>query len=180
VLGEREMGQDMEAPEGKHLNLSDPKLFGLFVRPGEIVEVRILKASGKSQAWGNESARGIVSGYFDRFEACCKAVQTADKACHGGIYFTLQVIDPQLLGRSFNRLKPSDLTTSDSSVLFYRWLPVDLDPVRACGDFFKRHTACHVPSAARRGGRVGRSRTILSLANQSHVGQRRPPTFQTS
>jgi hypothetical protein len=43
------------------------------------------------------------------------------------------VIDPRLIGRSFNRLKPTNLTTSDNNVIAYRWLPVDLDPVRPSG-----------------------------------------------
>jgi hypothetical protein len=113
--------------------LFDRSVFEVFIKPGEVAEVRILKASGKSQAWGNETARGTVSGYFDDFEAFCKAVQLADKAVHAGCYVTIHVIDPRLIGRAFNRLKPSDLTTSDNNVIAYRWLPVDLDPVRPSG-----------------------------------------------
>jgi hypothetical protein len=37
------------------------------------------------------------------------------------------------LARSFNRLKATDLTTSDSAIMAYRWLPVDLDPARPSG-----------------------------------------------
>ena len=70
---------------------------------------------------------------FNDFEAFCKAVQVADKARHSGVYFTLQVIDPRLIGRAFNRLKPTDVTTSDNNVLACRWLPVDFDPVRPSG-----------------------------------------------
>lgn len=113
--------------------LFDRHVFETFINPSEVAEVRILKASGKSPAWGNETARGTVSGYFDDFETFCRAVQLADKATHGGIYFTLQVIDPRLIGRAYNRLKPTDVTTSDNNVLSYRWLPVDLDPVRPSG-----------------------------------------------
>ena len=95
--------------------------------------MRIPKARGKNPAWNNEWARGTVSGYFDDHEAFVKAVQFADKSIHGGIYFTLQKIDPRLIGRAFNRLKPTDLTTADNNVRAYRWLPVDLDPVRPAG-----------------------------------------------
>lgn len=116
-----------------HWTLYEPEAWGWFINPGEIVEVRIIKANGKSPAWGNEYAKGTVSGYFDDHEAFCRAVQLADKVPNGGIYFTLQVIDPRLIGRAFNRLKPSDLTTSDTNVLAYRNLPVDLDPVRPSG-----------------------------------------------
>jgi hypothetical protein len=95
--------------------------------------VRIPKVYGKSSAWGNEFAKGTVSGYFDDYQAFCKAVKQADKFGHGGIYFTLQVIDPRLIGRAFNRLKPTNITTSDSNVFAYRWLPIDIDPVRPSG-----------------------------------------------
>ncbi len=113
--------------------LFDRDVFEIFVRPGETVEVRIPKVYGKSVAWGGGFAKGTVSGYFDNHTAFCEAVKQADKYPHGGIYFTLQVIDPRLIGRAFNRLKPSDLTTSDNNVIAYRWLPIDIDPVRPAG-----------------------------------------------
>ena len=113
--------------------LFDKKIFELFVEPGEVVEVRILKVYGKLSAWNNDFAKGTISGYFDDHAAFCEAVKKADKFPHNGIYFTLQVIDPRLIGRAFNRLKPSSLTTSDNNVIAYRWLPVDIDPVRPAG-----------------------------------------------
>jgi len=113
--------------------LFDKAVFQLFCKPGEVIEVRIPKVYGKSPAWGDEYAKGTVSGYFDDHAAFCKAVMQADKALHDGIYFTLQVIDRRLIGRAFNRLKPAQHTTSDLSVIAYRWLPVDLDPVRPSG-----------------------------------------------
>jgi len=112
--------------------LVEKEPFELFVKPGEVVEVRILQAYGKSSAWEGY-AKGTVSGYFDDHQAFCKAVQAIDKIKHNGIYFTLQVIDPRLIGRAFNRLKPTSVTTSDNNVIAYRWLPVDLDPVRPSG-----------------------------------------------
>ena len=119
--------------EQARFTLFDRPVFETFVKPGEVTEVRILKALGKSEAWGSDYARGTVSGIFDDFETFCKLVKLADKATHGGIYITLQVIDPRLIGRAFNRLKSTDLTTSDNNVLADRWLPVDLDPVRPSG-----------------------------------------------
>ena len=111
----------------------DRKIWDTFIKPGEVVEIRIPKAYGKSQAWNNEFAKGTVSGYFDDHNAFCRAVKAADKMKHAGIYFTLQVIDRRLIGRAFNRLKPADATTSDQNVIAYRWLPVDIDPVRPSG-----------------------------------------------
>ena len=113
--------------------LFDKAVWDLFMRSGEVMEVRILKVWAKADAWGNDFAKGTVSGYFDDPEAFCKAVRAADKVEHGGIYFTLQVIDPRLIGRAFNRLKPSNLTTSDHNTFKYRWIPIDIDPVRPAG-----------------------------------------------
>lgn len=117
----------------KKLTFFNKEVWNTFVNPGEVVEIRILKVYGKSQAWGNEFAKGTVSGYFDDHDAFCKAVKVADKTKHGGVYFTLQVIDPRLIGRAFNRIKPAEVTTSDQNVLAYRWIPIDLDPARPSG-----------------------------------------------
>ncbi len=121
------------ASDQSRMTLLDPEVFTIFVNPGEVAEVRIPKVYGKSPAWGGEFAKGTVSGYFDNHEHFSRAVIAADKAVHGGIYFTLQVIDPRLIARAFNRLKPSSLTTSDNNVTAYRWLPIDIDPVRPAG-----------------------------------------------
>lgn len=102
-------------------SLLDADVFSVFVRPSEIVEVR------------HFDGKRIFSGYFDDHVAFIGAVKETDRKQHSGIYFTLQVIDPRLIARANNRLKPSDLTTSDKDVLFYRWLPIDLDPVRPSG-----------------------------------------------
>jgi hypothetical protein len=113
--------------------LFDRQVWDLFISPGEVVEVRIPKARGKAQVWGGDYARGTISGYFDDHQALCAALEGLPPGCGAGVYFTLQVIDPRLIGRSFNRLRPSDLTTSDQNVITYRWLPIDIDPVRPAG-----------------------------------------------
>ena len=114
------------------LTFYDPIVWKTFFKPGEVGEVRVLKVYRNSSAWDG-FAKGTVSGYFDNHEALCKAVKAADMAKHSGIYFTLHVIDPRLIGRAFNRMKPADVTTSDQNVIAYRWLPVDIDPVRPSG-----------------------------------------------
>jgi hypothetical protein len=116
----------------KH-TLTEPDVFSQFVKPGEVVEIRVIEIYGKSPAWASEWAKGTVNGYFDDHAAFCRAVAAVEKSKHGGCYFTLQVIDPRLIGRSFNRLSVSKQTTSDRDVLAFRWLPVDLDPVRPAG-----------------------------------------------
>ena len=117
----------------EQLTFLDESVWRAFFKPGEITEIRIPKARDKSPAWGNEYAHGTVFGYFDAFEPFRKAIESANKEKHGGIYITPQILDPCLLGRSYNRLRPTDTTTSDNNVIAYRWLLVDLDPVRLSG-----------------------------------------------
>ncbi len=122
-----------ERHPSKRLTLYDQIVWETFVRPGEVVEVRIPKATGKSGAWGGEFAKGTVSGYFDDHKAFCDCVKLADRVPHDGIYFTLQIIDKRLIGRAYNRLKPASVTTSDQNVVAYRWIPIDCDPKRPSG-----------------------------------------------
>jgi hypothetical protein len=111
----------------------DPVVWKIFFNPGEVVEVRIPKGFGKLFNC-KDYLRGTISGYFDNHDDFIKWVQEADKSLkHEGIYFTLQVIDPRLIGRAFNRLKQTQVTTSDNNALAYRWLPIDGDPVRPSG-----------------------------------------------
>lgn len=113
-------------------NLLQEEIFSIFVKSGEVVEVRILNVWGKSHAWSG-FAKGTVAGYFDRFKLFENAIKKAIQHQLNNIYFTLQVIDPRLIGRAYNKLKPTDLTTSDNNVLFYRWIPIDIDPERPSG-----------------------------------------------
>ena len=115
------------------LTLSNKRAFETFVQPDDVVEVRILNAYGKHKAWGGGFAKGVVAGYFDDHDAFVNSVKAVNGTDHGGIYFTLQKIDNRLLGRAFNRLKPSIQTTSDNDVQAYRWLFIDIDPVRPSG-----------------------------------------------
>jgi len=101
----------------------DRPVWGTFVQPAEVIEARFIKVNGYA----------THSGYFDDHDLFCKFVKQLDATQHGGAYFSLQGIDRRLIGRAFNRIKKSDLTTSDRDVLFYRWLPIDLDPIRPAG-----------------------------------------------
>ena len=112
--------------------LFEKQIWNLFIEPDEVTEIRILGVYGNSSAWQGYS-KGTVSGYFDNHEAFCSAIKAANKVRHTGIYFTLQVIDPRLLGRALNRLKAAKTTTSDQNIIAYRWLPVDIDPNRPSG-----------------------------------------------
>ncbi len=116
----------------KTYSLYDREVWNLFLKSGEVVEMRILGAFGKHRAWAG-FAKGTVSGYFDNHTDFCKCLKVADTAECDGVYFTLHVIDPRLIGRALNRLKAADKTTADNNVIIYRWLPVDLDANRPSG-----------------------------------------------
>jgi hypothetical protein len=115
---------------GNTYTLLDKTVFDTFVHPGEVVEIRVPSFKGRIN---NENVRGTITGYFDDHNAFCEAVREIDKQSHGGIYFTLQVIDPRLLGRACNRMKQGIAATSDSNIIAYRWLYIDCDPLRPSG-----------------------------------------------
>ena len=115
----------------KNLTMFDTDCWNMFFNPGEVVEIRFLKARG-TLPFTTESVRSTtLTGYFDNHQDFCKHVEAAfESLIYDGCYFSLQVIDRRLLARAFNRLKIATVTTSDKNTLFYRWLPLDFDPVR--------------------------------------------------
>ena len=116
-------------------NRNDPSLpdfenvYNAFFLPNEVTEIRTLGVTGKSKAWEGY-ARNIVSGYFNNPIDFAKAALALDQAGAIGVYFTLNPVNPALLGRAHNRLKVLKATTSDRDVLCLRWLYEDFDPVR--------------------------------------------------
>jgi hypothetical protein len=121
---------DMKPITTAELSLFDQVVFNNFIKHGEVVEIRVPHFKGRING---ENVRGTTTGYFDDHNAFSRAVQALEGQSHTGIYFTLQVIDPRLLARAFNRMKPGIPATSDNSVLAYRWLYLDIDPVRPTG-----------------------------------------------
>jgi len=119
-------------------SMLDKEVFDHYVKPdsGEIIEVRILNCYGYSKAYQG-FAKGSVSGYYENYDLFRHDVNLLiaqdEKDQNLQIYNTLQVIDPCLLAYSFNRLTPGAKATSDKDVLYYRWFPIDLDPVRKSG-----------------------------------------------
>ena len=103
-------------------------------KAGEVLELRGLGFRKYAAAWDYEYATGTVAGYFndyDCFVHFTKMLMKVDEQVKSkGIYFTLQVINPDLIARALNRILPAKETTSDHDVLAYRWLPIDLDPIR--------------------------------------------------
>jgi hypothetical protein len=112
----------MDVPKADRVEVE--RAISLIFRPGHVVEVRIPR-----------TRVGVVAGYFDNFSAMAVAICQADtKYGASGVYYTLNVVNPALLGRAYNRLKEhAEYTTADNNILGRRWLPVDLDPVRPAG-----------------------------------------------
>jgi hypothetical protein len=132
----------MEARKADRVEVE--RAIALIFRPGDVVEVRIPK-----------TRVGVVAGYFDNFSTMAVAICQADaKYNAGGVYYTLNVVNPALLGRAYNRLKEhAEYTTADNNILARRWLPVDLDPVRPVGIS---------SSDEEHGAAVARARTIAT------------------
>lgn len=106
--------------EGKEL--IEQGITALF-EPGDIVEVRVVKA-GKN---------GTISGYFSDFGLLADAVASLSGR-HPGVYYTLNPVKPSLVARANNRVKThARETTADADIVKRNWILVDLDPVRPAG-----------------------------------------------
>lgn len=112
--------------EGTHIDWAEiEKAINVFQLPGEAFEVRIIGTTGK---------KDIISGYFRDTETMLKAFETVDLRGRN-IYTTLNQVKPECFARSqcerFEKNPQS--TTSDTEIIKYRWLFIDLDPVRPAG-----------------------------------------------
>jgi hypothetical protein len=107
-----------------------------FFDPGEqqggggVFEIRILDAVLPNSDWQHTQ-----SGYFD-----CEQIEDIPNLLenfktYGGVYVTLNPVNPDLQARANNRFKQakSRETTSDKDILHRRWLLVDVDPDRPAG-----------------------------------------------
>ena len=101
-----------------------------IIPPGAVTEIRILDCILKGDRWTHIT----VSGYFDDDKKLAAELARIESA--RGVYFIPNAIDPSLLARAANRLKPckkGDPTTADHDVLERRYLLIDLDVVRPAG-----------------------------------------------
>ncbi len=79
------------------------------------------------------SKNGIISGYYDDYDALARDAATLDGQ-GDGVYVTLNPVQPDLLARAKNRVKKyAQHTTGDNDIRRLRWLFIDLDPVRPSG-----------------------------------------------
>jgi hypothetical protein len=96
-----------------------------LVPPGAVVELRVPDFGGRT---GN-----VVSGYYNDLEALVRDALLVDGNA-AGVYITMNAVKPELLARRANRCQPwAKLTTADHDIERRRWIPLDIDPVRAAG-----------------------------------------------
>lgn len=97
-----------------------------MVRPGDVHEMRVPKP--------RDGRFGVLSGYFDNYQAFVHAVRSIRGDDAEGVYMTLNPATQALLARAANRLQRNAKTlTSDGDILHYRNLLIDIDPVRPAG-----------------------------------------------
>ena len=98
------------------------RFLDLLLEPGQVSELR-----------GLHTKQGTVSGYFDDMGKLAQAAQSLSGKAPA-VYMTLNPVNPELLARAANRVKPyARETTADRDIVRRRWLPVDFDAVRPAG-----------------------------------------------
>jgi hypothetical protein len=100
----------------------------LILEAGQVTELRALDAVTPA-----DRRPHVESGYFDDPEKLARAV--AGIAHAKGIYLVPKPVNPALLARAVNKLRPAPKgeSTQDGDILRRRWLPIDTDPVRPSG-----------------------------------------------
>ena len=106
----------------KGINLEEIKKTINVLKPnGALYEIRIL--AGKQ----------IISGYFkgtDNLEAAFKTISIQD----ANVFYTLNTINEDCYARKQHEcFRMEKLTTSDSDIVAYEWLLIDIDPKRSSG-----------------------------------------------
>jgi len=91
----------------------------------ELYEIRILLGSGRRKT--------TISGYFKGTKNLEGAFKTVDLS-RANVFYTLHRIDEECYSREqHERFLQVDDTTSDSDIMAYEWLLVDVDPKRKSG-----------------------------------------------
>ena len=95
---------------------------------GQVSELRALEATTTSDRYPR-----TLTGYFNNAEALAAAVAAITTA--KGVYVIPNPVNPDLLARASNRIKPAGKgeLTQDGDILRRRWLLIDADPVRPTG-----------------------------------------------
>lgn len=102
----------------------------LWFQPGDVFEVRVLDAIS-----ADYRREHIESGYFDYEHISAVPEALKRLLSFRGVYVTVNPVNPDLLARAVNRLRPAgrNPTTADTDIVRRRWLLIDCDPRRASG-----------------------------------------------
>ena len=102
----------------------------LWFQAGDVFEVRVLDAVS-ADYWREH----IESGYFDYEHISAVPEALKRLLSFRGVYVTVNPVNPDLLARAVNRLRPAgrNPTTADTDIVRRRWLLIDCDPRRASG-----------------------------------------------
>ena len=100
------------------------KAISTLQAPGDVFEIRAIGTKGK---------KDIISGYFRDAETLLHAFKTIDFRMRN-IYITLGKVKEECFSRAQSEhFLLTDTTTGDTEITEYRWLFIDLDPVRTAG-----------------------------------------------
>lgn len=99
------------------------KAISTLQAPGKVFEVRIIGTAKKD----------ILSGYFRDAETLLQKFDTVDLR-QRNVYITLGEVKDECFARAQSEcFLKSPQTSSDTEIVAYRWLFIDLDPVRSAG-----------------------------------------------
>lgn len=109
---------------GKYIDAEEvKKAISIIQAPGKVFEIRVIGTSKKD----------ILSGYFRDADTLLHEFDSVDIRAKNA-YITLGEVKDECFARAQSeRFLKSPQTTSDTEIVAYRWLFVDLDPVRAAG-----------------------------------------------
>lgn len=102
----------------------------LWFQAGDVFEVRVLDAVS-----ADYRREHIESGYFDYEHISAVPEALKRLLSFRGVYVTVNPVNPDLLARAVNRLRPAgrNPTTADTDIVRRRWLLIDCDPKRSSG-----------------------------------------------
>ena len=102
----------------------------LWFQAGDVFEVRVLDAVS-----ADYRREHIESGYFDYEHISAVPEALKRLLSFRGVYVTVNPVNPDLLARAVNRLRPAgrNPTTADTDIVRRRWLLIDCDPRRSSG-----------------------------------------------
>jgi hypothetical protein len=92
--------------------------------PGTVFEARVLNR--------RDGRTGPCAGYYNDVEKALQAIAEWDGHAEG-VYIIPNLVKPEILARSNNRLRNLKNMTSDADILRRRWLLLDFDPKRPSG-----------------------------------------------